>query len=125
MSRFSKVAITGGLLIILGGIGLSGYTLWAKEEIFEPKKKIVEKYIKMAKESKNIKEAKKFLIKALMVDPSNKQILKEYEALLLKGCENSQNNLSKDNKNLNDKNTTSTKPATPKEAESDDEMGCI
>jgi len=118
MEKKDLIAPVGGVVILAGGLALAFFTATNGALLQENRDKIIKRYILQAQNliSKGeLKEAKKIVKKALVVDPKNKEVLNELEKIILANCQNSSLPLPSSTK----------KPQTKPEAEEDDEMGCI
>lgn len=117
----SKVAVSGGFIILIGGLLLAAYTATTTPALQDAKAKGVAKYsnlVKEAIENKDTSKALKLAKKALIVDPSNKEALESYKSAILASSGGT----------VAVSTTTQEQPKeAPKkpEAEADDEMGCI
>lgn len=114
----SKIAIVGGIFILIGGLALATYTASSAGALKEAKAKAVSKYSNLAHKSliqKNLDNALKFAKKALVVDAGNKEALETYKDVILASSGKMPS-------------ATKTQPSkAPKKPaiEADDEMGCI
>ena len=118
----SKVAVIGGIMILIGGLLLAFYTASSEPALQEARAKSIANYVSLTQkaiEDKDLSQAEKFAKKALVIDPSNKKALKAYKDAILASNGGSAPAES------TTQSTPQAQPATKKKAESEDEMGCI
>ncbi|ADV46603.1 hypothetical protein [Nitratifractor salsuginis] len=131
----SKVAVAGGILILIGGLALAFYTGTNGAALVAAKAKAVEKYVALAEKSLSsgdLSKAEKYAKEALVVDPKNKKALSEFKKIALASCPKvaaapAANNGAAEGtkaKAAPAAATPAAKPAAP-QAEEDEEMGCI
>ena len=131
----SKVAVAGGLLILVGGVALALYTGMSGPALQASKAKAVERYSAMIDKSLakgDLHQAEKYAKEALVVDPKNKTALAEYKKVILASCPKAAPAASpaapaeaaKGTQSAAPAAAPAAKPAAPA-AESEEEMGCI
>jgi len=119
----SKVAVMGGLVILIGGLLLAFYTANNEPALQEARAKSIANYASLTQkaiEDKDLTQAEKFAKKALVIDPSNKEALKAYKDAIL-----ASNGGSTPPAQSSTQNTPQTQAPAKKKAASEDEMGCI
>ena len=129
----SKVAVAGGVLILIGGMALAFYTGTNGAALVAAKAKAVEKYVALAEKSLSsgdLSKAEKYAKEALVVDPKNKTALKEFKKVVLASCPKAAAPAAAASETTA-KGTAApaatapaAKPAAP-QAEEEEEMGCI
>jgi hypothetical protein len=129
----SKVAVAGGVLILIGGLALAFYTGTNGAALVAAKAKAVEKYVALAEKSLSsgdLSKAEKYAKEALVVDPKNKTALKEFKKVVLASCPKAVAPAAATSETTA-KGTAApaatapaAKPAAP-QAEEEEEMGCI
>jgi len=122
----TKTTITGGALILAGGLALAVYANTNVSALANAKSATVAKYIKLsdsALSKGDSKAAEKFAKQALATDPKNKEALAGFKKVILVSCPKSATPAA---------STTTTPAATPAAAqpatpaaEPEEEMGCI
>ena len=119
MATTNKIAVSGGLAILVGGIILSFYTAMSVPALKSANAKIIAKYAKMVDENLakgDKKAALKAAKEALKVDPTNKDALDAYKKVILADAPKAST-------------VPATKPQPAKSAapaqEDDEDMGCI
>ncbi len=121
-----KTAIFGGLLILIGGLALAVYANTNATALSQSKAKAVDRYISLSEkalsEGKN-RDAEKFVIKALKVDPSNKNALTAFKKVEFAGYKPIDATGGEPSNKTVEPKATPMKPAPAEEAE--EEMGCI
>ena len=121
-----KTAIFGGLIILIGGLALAFYANTNAEALTQSKAKTVNKYISLSEKALNegkSRDAEKFVIKALKVDPSNKNAIAAFKKVELAGYKPA---VDTTKKSSNKADTSEEQPQKPKpEEEAEEEMGCI
>jgi len=126
----TKTTITGGALILAGGLALAVYANTNTAALQNAKAGIVTKYVKLSQKalsSGDAKAAEKYAKQALATNPKNKEALGEYKKVILASCPKAPAPAA-----ANTVTSTATPtaapaaaaPATPK-AEPEEEMGCI
>ena len=125
MASTSKVAVSGGIVILLGGLALALYTATSVPALQSAKEKAVAKYSglvdsALAKGDKSaaLKAAKE----ALVVDAKSKSALNAYKKVILADAPKTTAAPAKSE--VKAATPTKTAPAKPAQSE-DDEMGCI
>jgi len=120
----TKTTITGGALILVGGLALAVYANTNVSALANAKSATVTKYIKLsdtALAKGENKSAEKFAKKALATDPKNKAALAGFKKVILASCPKVVAPATSA--------TTSTPTAAPAAAtpaaEPEEEMGCI
>jgi len=122
----TKTTITGGVLILAGGLALAIYANTNASALSAAKSTMVTKYVKLsdaALAKGDSKAAEKFAKQALVTDPKNKEALSGYKKVVLASCPKSAAPVATTATTPAAAPTT-TQPATPK-AEPEEEMGCI
>ena len=123
MANTSKVAVTGGLVILIGGLALAFYTSVSAPALKAANAKVIAKYAALVDKdlaSGDKKGALKAAKAALAVDPTNKIALEAYKKVILADAPKA----AAAPATTSAKPTTQQAPAKPK-AEEEEEMGCI
>ncbi len=122
----TKTTITGGALILAGGLALAVYANTNASALSTAKSTMVAKYVTLsdtALAKGDSKAAEKFAKQALATDPKNKNALVGYKKVILASCPKSAAPAA------GSAAQTATPAAIPKaaapKAEEEDEMGCI
>ncbi len=133
--KTNPVAVTGGLLILAGGLALAFYTATNGAALVAAKAKAVEKYVAMSEKalaSGDLKQAEKYAKEALAVDPKNRKALGEFKKVAMAACPKAASAPAAPSPATGSTPAAASKPQTPAAApkaapaaESDDEMGCI
>ena len=122
----TKTTITGGALILAGGLALAVYANTNASALSTAKSTMVAKYVKLsdaALAKGDSKAAEKFAKQALATDPKNKEALSGFKKVILASCPKSAT--PTEGTTAAPAATPATaQPATP-EAEPEEEMGCI
>jgi len=116
----TKTTITGGALILVGGLALAVYANTNVSALANAKSATVAKYIKLsdtALAKGENKAAEKFAKKALATDPENKEALAGFKKVILASCPKVVAPATSA--------TTNTPTAATPAAEPEEEMGCI
>jgi len=123
MANTSKVAVTGGLVILIGGLALAFYTAVSTPALKAANERVIKKYAALVDKdlaSGDKKGALKAAKAALAVDPTNKIALEAYKKVILADAPKA----AAAPANTSAKPTMQQAPAKPK-AEEEEEMGCI
>ena len=123
MANTSKVAVTGGLVILIGGLALAFYTAVSTPALKAANERVIKKYAALVDKdlaSGDKKGALKAAKAALAVDPTNKIALEAYKKVILADAPKA----AAAPATTSAKPTTQPAPAKPK-AEEEEEMGCI
>jgi len=125
----TKLTLTGGAIILAGGLALAVYALTNGPALEQAKAHTVGKYLGLSQAalSKGDRHgAETFAIKALQSDPKNKAALSGLKKVILASCPTetatTQAPAASQSKSAG---TPQPKPAKPAAAEDDEEMGCI
>ncbi len=119
MANTSKVAVAGGLVILVGGLALAFYTAASTPALKAANERVIKKYAALVDQdlAKGDKTAALKAAKAaLAVDPTNKLALEAYKKVILADAPKAAATSSKP--------AQQAAPAKPKAAEEED-MGCI
>lgn len=120
----TKTTITGGALILAGGLALAVYANTNTAALQHAKAGIVTKYVNLSEKalgSGDTKAAEKYAKSALAVDPQSKDALNEYKKVILASCPKAAPAAAA---TASPAATTPPKAAAPA-AEPEEEMGCI
>ncbi len=120
----TKTTITGGALILVGGLALAVYANTNVSALANAKSTTVTKYIKLsdtALAKGENKAAEKFAKQALTTDPKNKEALAEFKKVILASCPKV---VAPVPSATTSAPTAAPAAATPA-AEPEEEMGCI
>ena len=126
MANTSKVAVTGGLVILIGGLALAFYTSVSAPALKAANAKVIAKYAALVDKdlaSGDKKGALKAAKAALAVDPTNKMALEAYKKVILADAPKTAAAPAPSAKSA-EQPTKQAAPAKPK-AEEEEEMGCI
>ncbi len=128
MASTSKVAVGGGIAILIGGLALAFFTASSAPALKAANAKVIAKYsaiVDKSLSSGDQKAALKAAKSALAVDATNKVALEAYKKVILADA-------PKAVASVKVETNTETKSATPAEAapakpkaEEEEEMGCI
>ena len=123
MANTSKVAVTGGLVILIGGLALAFYTSVSAPALKAANERVIKKYAALVDKdlaSGDKKGALKAAKAALAVDPTNKMALEAYKKVILADAPK----VAAAPTTSSAKPAKQAAPAKPK-AEEEEEMGCI
>jgi len=126
MATTSKIAVSGGIAILIGGLALAFYTASSTPALKAANAKVIAKYSALVDKdlaSGDKKGALKAAKAALAVDATNKDALNAYKKVILADAPKAAATPAQsETKAATPAKTTA--PAKPAQSE-DDEMGCI
>jgi hypothetical protein len=85
----TKTTITGGALILVGGLALAVYANTNVPALAKAKATSISKYLLLSEQALkdgNAKDAEKFATQALLTDPKNKEALAGFKKVILSSC---------------------------------------
>ncbi len=126
MANTNKIAVGGGILILIGGLALAFYTASSTPALKATNAKVIAKYSALVDKdlaSGDKKAALKAAKAALAVDATNKMALEAYKKVILADAPKATATSATSPKESTTPTKTAT-PAKPKAAEEED-MGCI
>ena len=127
MANTSKVAVTGGLVILIGGLALAFYTAVSAPALKAANERVIKKYAALVDKdlaSGDKKGALKAAKAALAVDPTNKMALEAYKKVILADAPKAVAAPATSSAKPTEQPAKSAAPAKPEQSD-DDEMGCI
>ena len=127
MGNTNKVAVAGGLVILIGGLALAFYTATSTPALKAANERVIKKYVALVDKdlaSGDKKGALKAAKAALAVDPTNKLALEAYKKVILADAPKVTAAPAASSAKPAEQPAKSEAPAKPK-ADEEEEMGCI